>query len=270
MAATVVSTLARRYPRCSIRAARKYRRAHRGKRTGEGRDVDDRQQIHRHPDIGNLKGRGGGQEITLPKGVTVESVEIGETPAPIVQNGRTLSVYLVPGEHTVAAKWRAPVTDEGYLITLKVHLGTRAANATVSIERVRPWRRWVLWTVGPDGVDHISFWIKLIFWSGVALFLGRARGMVLKTGDWLLPAIAFASHASVTPAIVIALVLVGSFYGRRLTTKKENREARFVLVALYVIGVIGILTGGVLYTLFSVPGAELDVLSGVQMARCRP
>jgi hypothetical protein len=127
--------------------------------------------------------RGGDHTITLPEGAQLESLFINEASQPIRQEGRTVTVPVVPGAQTLKLTFRDP-RGIGLLFTSpSIDLGAPSVNATVTLA---PGGRWLLFTVGPRVGPAILFWSLLVVLLVVALALGRNRWTPLRSWHWML------------------------------------------------------------------------------------
>lgn len=128
--------------------------------------------------------RGGEHKVRLPEGAQLESLSINGAVQPIRQDGRTVTIPVVPGAQTVAITFREP-TGIGVLFrSPAIDLGAPSVNATVTL--AVPFGRWLLMTNGPRVGPAILFWSLLFVLMVVAAALGKNRWTPLRAWHWAL------------------------------------------------------------------------------------
>jgi hypothetical protein len=144
--------------------------------------------------------RGGLSPFTLPEGAQLQSVTINGVAQPIRQEGRVVSLPLVPGAMSVALTWRQAGGIGLSWTSPLVDLGSPTVNAEVSVQV--PDTRWVLFTAGPRMGPAVLFWSFLLVLLLVSAGLSRVGSTPLKLHHWLLLALGL----SQVPIPAIALV----------------------------------------------------------------
>ena len=128
--------------------------------------------------------RGGQHMITLPDDVELQSVKINQAVLPIRQEGRVVTLPVVPGMQQIALSWRQGDGIRVLFRTSEVRLGAAIVNARTAI--AMPADRWTLFLGGPRLGPAVLFW-GLLTVSGLAsLALGRVRLTPLRGRDWFL------------------------------------------------------------------------------------
>lgn len=128
--------------------------------------------------------RGGEHTVTLPDGAELESLSINGAAQPIRQNGRKVTVPIVPGAQTVSLKFREAVGLATTFASSDVDLGAPSVNATVTL--AVPGGRWLLFTAGPRVGPAVLFWSLLLVLLVVAVALGQNRWTPLRSWQWAL------------------------------------------------------------------------------------
>jgi hypothetical protein len=165
--------------------------------------------------------KGGQHSIGLPEGARLLSVAIDGRAQPIRQEGRALTLPLVPGAQSFAIKWREDRRVEALLRTSQVDLGTPSVNASI---RLQPGRdRWVLLTGGPDLGPAVLFWGVLLVILVLAVGLGRSKLTPLGPLQWLLLGVGLSQSSIWMGGVVVAWLLTLGLRGRRETEISRGR-----------------------------------------------
>ncbi|MFO1350530.1 MAG: hypothetical protein U1F68_07590 [Gammaproteobacteria bacterium] len=159
-------------------------------------------------DLGIRSSLGGQQTLTLPEGASLQSVAINGAPQPIRQDGRKVTLPIVPGAQAVRLVWREDRGIEARFRTPPVDLGAPSVNSQLNVGLGMD--RWLLWASGPRLGPAVLFWGVLLVTVIIAVGLGRVRITPLGTGQWLLLGIGLSqlpAYASV--AVVGWLIALG-------------------------------------------------------------
>ena len=131
--------------------------------------------------------RGGLHALTLPEGAALQNVTVNGVQQPIRQEGRVVSIPLIPGSQSIKLEWRE---TEGMGFTWRTpefDIGTPTVNADVEV-RV-PNDRWVLFVRGPGLGPAVLFWSFLLVLLAVSIALARTKYTPLSTVQWVLLAL---------------------------------------------------------------------------------
>lgn len=178
--------------------------------------------------------RGGLHPFTLPDGAQLQSVTINGQTQPIRQEGRTVSIPLVPGGQSVALAWREPAGLTTSWRTPTVDVGTPTVNADLEVEL--PQDRWVLLVRGPGLGPAVLFWSFLLVLLLVSIGLGRTKWTPLSTRQWLLLALGLSQVPIPAIGFVFGWLL---FLGWR-EKQHDLTSGWFNLRQLALVGVTGI------------------------------
>jgi hypothetical protein len=152
--------------------------------------------------------RGLQHTVSLPEGAELESLSINGAVLPIRQEGRKVTVPVVPGTQTIRLAWRQPLALGTYFRTPQIDLGAPCVNLTTAINGAGS--RWVLFLGGPRVGPVVLFWSLLIVLLVTAAVLGRITWTPLKTWHWMLLAIGLSQVPIVAAAVVVGwLVALG-------------------------------------------------------------
>jgi len=181
--------------------------------------------------------RGGQHSLTLPEGVTLQTVTIDGLAQPIRQEGRTVTLPITPGEHRVQLDWRAPTGVAASLGTPVVDLGIPSVNSTLVVKPGHD--RWVLWTRGPLLGPAVLFWGVVIVLLILAAGLARVPLTPLGTIQWLLLGVGLSQVPVFVGVIVVGWLLA---LGARGRLKSDTDEMLFntIQIALGVFTVIAL------------------------------
>jgi hypothetical protein len=155
--------------------------------------------------------RGGDHTITLPEGAQLESLVINQATQPIRQEGRKVTVPIVPGAQTVQLSFRDPAGITTVFASPVVDLGAPSVNATVTLA---PGGRWLLFTGGPRVGPAILFWSLLVVLLVVALALGRNRWTPLRAWHWMLLFVGLSQVDAVAAAFFVGWLLALGYRSR--------------------------------------------------------
>jgi hypothetical protein len=122
--------------------------------------------------------------LTLPDGARLQSVTIDGTARPVRQEGRTVTLPVVPGQQAVTLAWREPHGIGSRFTTPAVDLGARSVNNSIQVTLGRD--RWVLWTEGPQLGPAVLYWAVLLVVMLIAVALGRIPLTPLGSWQWFL------------------------------------------------------------------------------------
>ena len=178
--------------------------------------------------------RGGLHPFTLPEDATLTSVTINGAQQPIRQEGRTVSIPLVPGSQSVVLVWQQSSGQSASWQSPSLEVGTSTVNASLMV-RV-PSDRWVLFLRGPRMGPAVLFWSFLLVLLLVSIGLGRIRWTPLSTLQWVLLALGLSQVPIAAIAVVFGwLVLLGH---RNQTL--ELTRGWFNLRQLFIVGATGV------------------------------
>jgi hypothetical protein len=174
--------------------------------------------------------RGGQQVVTLPDGAVLQSLTVDGKNQPVRQDGRKVTLPLMPGAQSIELAWRAPQSIGARFQAPEVDLGAPSVNAEVQIEL--PYDRWTLAAGGPRLGPAVLFWSFLIVLALAALGLGRTRWAPLEARHWLLLGIGLSQVPLAAAAIPAGLLLA-------LGVRRERPAAARWRFNLYQIVLIG-------------------------------
>lgn len=149
--------------------------------------------------------QGGQHTIQLPEQALLQSVAINGKPQPIRQQGRQLTLPVIPGKQEIRVAWRQATGIGAIAQTPKIDLGAASVNSHLQIDLGED--RWVLFTFGPSLGPAVLFWGVLIVLVMLAYGLGKIRLTPLKHWQWLLLLIGL-SQIPVAAAMVVVVWLI--------------------------------------------------------------
>ena len=149
--------------------------------------------------------RGLQHTLTLPPDAQLESVVINGSVQPIRQEGRKVTVPIVPGAQTLLLTWRQATAIAPWFESPLVDLGTPSVNASTEIRAQGG--RWILFLGGPRVGPVVLFWSLLLVLLVVAVALGKVKWTPLRTWQWMLLAIGLSQVPVVAAAVVVGWLL---------------------------------------------------------------
>jgi len=175
-----------------------------------------------------LRSSQGGQHVVeLPADAELQAVSIGDVAQPIRQEGRRVSLPVVPGEQRVSLRWRSPTSLTPRFTTPAFSLGTDSVNAALSVNL--PADRWVLFAGGPALGPAVLFWGVLLVVALASVALGRLKLAPVPTWQWLLLGVGL-TQCSVAGAVLVVGWLLA--LGLRARLPAELPKWRFNLTQL--------------------------------------
>lgn len=184
--------------------------------------------------------RGGLHPFTLPEGAALQSVTVNGAQQPIRQEGRVVSIPLIPGSQSIRLEWRETDGMGFTWRTPEFDLGTPTVNADVEVHV--PNDRWVLFVRGPGLGPAVLFWSFLLVLLAVSLALARTKYTPLSTLQWVLLALGLSQVPVAAIGFVFAWLL---FLGWREKTDlaagwfqlRQLAVAGVTFIALCILGV---------------------------------
>ncbi|HEX4627961.1 MAG TPA: hypothetical protein VH137_04145, partial [Gemmatimonadales bacterium] len=149
--------------------------------------------------------RGAEHTFTLPPDAQLESLSINGATQPIRQEGRKVTVPLVPGAQSIILTWRETPGIAPFFSTPPIDLGAPSVNATTTLEV--PGGRWLLLAGGQRVGPAVLFWSLLLVLLMVSLALGKNRWTPLRSWHWLLLGIGLSQVSVVAGAIFVGWLL---------------------------------------------------------------
>jgi hypothetical protein len=146
--------------------------------------------------------RGGQHTIQLPDGSALQSVAINGVAQPIRQEGRKVTLPLVPGTQTATLMLRNSAGIGTLFRTAALDMGSPSVNTRLDVTLGQD--RWALLLGGPPLGPAVLFWGVLLVVILIAAGLGRTSVTPLNTWHWILLGIGLTQTE-----IWVGLVIVG-------------------------------------------------------------
>jgi hypothetical protein len=157
--------------------------------------------------------RGAQHTITLPPDAQLESLSINGATQPIRQEGRRVTVPVVPGLQNIVLVWRETPGLAPLFSSPEIDLGAPSVNATTTIQV--PGGRWLLLVGGPRVGPAVLFWSLLLVLVLASFALGENRWTPLRSWHWLLLAIGLSQVSVVAGAVFVGWLLALGWRARR-------------------------------------------------------
>jgi hypothetical protein len=187
--------------------------------------------------------RGGEHTLTLPPDAQLEAISINGATQPIRQEGRKVTVPLVPGPQSLVLSWRETPGIGLLFGAPAIDLGAPSVNATTAL--TVPGGRWLLLAGGPRVGPAVLFWSLLAMLLVVSLALGKNRWTPLRWWHWLLLGVGLSQVSVVAGAIFVGWLLAvgwrdkerGEGLGRRAFNWRQSGLVLWTAVALGILAV---------------------------------
>ena len=157
-------------------------------------------------DLTMRSSRGAQHVVTLPVAAELQSVSINGVVQPIRQEGRDVTLPMVPGAQQVSIVWRQNAGIGALFRAPEVRLNAPSVNLRVGVRM--PMDRWTLIAGGPRLGPAVLFWSLLAISLIASIALGRARLTPLRAHHWFLLSLGL-TQAPLWVPIVIAAWLFG-------------------------------------------------------------
>lgn len=193
--------------------------------------------------------RGGLHPFTLPEDAQLQTVIINGQAQPIRQEGRIVSMPLVPGSQSIELRWRQTNGLPSSWTTPALGVGVSTVNAELHVDM--PGDRWVLFLTGPRMGPAVLFWSFLLVLLVVSVGLGRSNWAPVKTYQWVLLALGLSQLPIAAIAAVFGWLLLlgwrervtvdgaGSFNVRQLLLVAATAIALIILGVSVYSGLLG-------------------------------
>jgi hypothetical protein len=158
--------------------------------------------------------RGAQHTVTLPPDAQLESLSINGVTQPIRQEGRRVTVPIVPGLQSIVLVWRETPGLSPFFTAPEIDLGAPSVNATTTLQV--PGGRWLLFVGGPRVGPAVLFWSLLLVLIVVSVALGENRWTPLRSWHWLLLAIGLSQVSVVAGAVFVGWLLALGWRARRV------------------------------------------------------
>lgn len=179
-----------------------------------------------------LRSSQGGQHLVeLPADASLQAVTMNGVAQPIRQDGRRVSLPVVPGEQQVELRWRSPTAIAAWFRTPVFSLGSDSVNAALTV--TLPADRWVLFAGGPALGPAVLFWGTLIVVAVAGVALGRSKFAPVPTWQWLLLGVGL-TQSSIGGAVLVVGWLLA--LGLRARLPAEQPTWRYNLVQIALVG----------------------------------
>lgn len=199
-------------------------------------------------DLAVKSSQGGQHTVTLPEGAKLQEVRIKGKIHPVRQNGRKVTLPVVPGGQKITMSWIMPQGMSAQYKSPQIDLGIQSVNPSVDIHL--PENRWPLFIGGEQLMGPaVLFWSILIIVLVMAFGLSRTGWASLKFYHWILLCLGMSMSHIWAGIFVVAWLITLDFRKRA----DDLKGGRFNLVQ----------TGVVLLTFAAVVSLVIAVSNGL-------
>jgi hypothetical protein len=205
--------------------------------------------------LGVRSSRGAQHTLTIPEGAQLESVTINGAVQPIRQDGRRVTIGVVPGAQTIALVWREPRGIATTFDASSIDLGAPSVNTTIDLSV--PSARWLLFVGGPRLGPAVLFWSMLLVLLVVAAALGRVRFTPIAWWQWMLLAIGLSQVGVIAGAFFVGWLIVLGWRKERAVDGVALFNVRQVMIVLWTIAALVILVIAMVHGLLGAPEMQV-------------
>lgn len=199
--------------------------------------------------------RGGQHALTLPAGAELASVTVNGAAQPLRQDGREVTVPVLPGSQSVQLTWREPTGISLLFRTPEVDLALPSVNTTVRVEVPR--NRWVLLAFGPPVGPAVLFWGLLLVVVGVAAGLGHVTLTPLRWRQWVLLGLGLTQVPVPAAALVACWLLLLGWRRHRAELPRWAFNLRQLALVGLTLAALGVLVVAVRQGLLGQPDMQV-------------
>ncbi len=134
--------------------------------------------------LGLRSSLGGQHTFTLPEGAEVQSLSINGQAQAIRQEGRNLTLPLLPGLQTFSIQWQQTGGIGFFFKTPEVNVGIKNVNSEIQVHLSN--NRWILFVCGPRMGPAVLIWSLVMVLLFASFALGKSQLTPLKTHEWIL------------------------------------------------------------------------------------
>jgi hypothetical protein len=204
--------------------------------------------------LGVRSSRGATHVITLPEGAQLETTSVNGVSQPVRQEGRKVTLAIVPGAQNVILTWRETAGLSTVYRAPVVDIGAPSVNMNVTIQ---PGPRWVLLAGGPRVGPAVLFWSVLLVMFCVAGLLSKIQWAPLRTWQWLLLAVGFSQIDVVLAALFAGWILAIGWRKERPELARRQFNLRQIILVLWTIAALGVLAGAIQQGLLGSPAMQI-------------
>ncbi|HKB07271.1 MAG TPA: hypothetical protein VKF61_03200, partial [Candidatus Polarisedimenticolia bacterium] len=153
-------------------------------------------------DLALRSSRGAQHVVTLPVAAELQSVSINGVVQPIRQEGRDVTLPVVPGAQQVSIVWRQNEGIGALFRAPDVRLNAPSVNLRAGVRM--PMDRWILLVGGPRLGPAVLFWSLLAISLIASIALGRARLTPLRPHHWFLLSLGLTQAPMWIPLVIAA------------------------------------------------------------------
>lgn len=202
--------------------------------------------------------RGGQHAIALPENAQLQSVNIDGRPQPARQEGRQVTLPLLPGAQRIALGWRQPDGVAEHALRFRpaaVDVGAPAVNVETQIEIPRD--RWVLLVEPQQLGPAVLFWSMLVVLLIASIALGLVRWVPLRWYHWFLLSIGLSQISIWTALVVVVWLLALGLRRSRVEIARKWFNLRQLAIAVWTVVALITLVVAVAQGLLGTPEMQI-------------
>jgi hypothetical protein len=200
--------------------------------------------------------RGGEHVMHLPEGAQLESVKFNGAAQPLRQQGRNVTLAIVPGAQNVELAFRLPQGISAWFKAPPFDFGTKTVNASTSIRASDA--RWVLFVHGPRLGPAVLFWSLLLVLIVVAFALGKISWVPLQRYEWMLLTIGLSQIPLPAAALVIGWLVALGFRRARPAHRAQLFDLGQIVLVGWTLTALVILVYAVQQGLMGTPEMQIQ------------
>ncbi|MCK5718431.1 MAG: hypothetical protein KAH84_00625 [Thiomargarita sp.] len=184
--------------------------------------------------------RGMQHKIILPENAQLQSVFINNKSQPIRQEGRHITLPIIPGTQNIELRFQQPIGMQQYFHTPIIDLGIDSVNMNIEVKM--PTDRWILFVGGEPIGPAVMIWGILIVMALVAIGLGQITLTPLNTLHWLLLGLVLSQLPAVAMIFIVAWFMILGWRGNispNMSALKFNlMQIGIILLTIIAMGIL--------------------------------
>ena len=177
--------------------------------------------------------------LTLPDGLTVETIRRNDSVLPVQREDKRLILPLLPGKQHIRINLKEMKSVGMWTRTVPIELSTESANIETRVAMPRD--RWHMLVGGPPDGPAIRFWGVFLLMVLLAFILGAIPGSPLSRWEWILLGVGLTQGGLIQSIIIVGWLFLLVFRGSELS--RNLGPWKFDLLQIGLVGLSCVVLG---------------------------